>query len=73
MRHASPHKICILETKTSRKGIPQAANEYLEQVISKIWNALGEAITEHDIEACHRVPARSSTARSNVPATKIVL
>lgn len=47
------------------KGIPQAANENLAQVLTKIGDALGEAITEHDIEACHRVPARSATARSN--------
>lgn len=34
-------------------------------MLAKIGDALGKTITAHDSEACHRVPARSASARSD--------
>lgn len=47
------------------KGIPRTPNENLVQLLAKVGDALGEPISEQDIEICHRLPARSATSQSN--------
>lgn len=44
------------------KGIPQEKDENLVAVLTKVGDALGEQISEHDVEICHRIPARRNTA-----------
>ncbi|XP_040062949.2 uncharacterized protein LOC120837565 [Ixodes scapularis] len=48
--------------KIEIKGIPHDSNEDLVEVLGKVGGALEEPITGDDVEICHRVPVRNSTA-----------
>ncbi|KAH6925744.1 hypothetical protein HPB50_009420 [Hyalomma asiaticum] len=55
---------CSRNKNVEIKGIPRAANENLVQLLAK---ALGEPISEQDIEICHRLPARGAASQNNIP------
>lgn len=48
------------------KGVPQNDRESLVEVLGKVGNAIGEPITEQDVEICHRVPVRNDAADPNI-------
>lgn len=47
------------------KGIPASDDENLSHVLVKIGEAIGESISDSDIEVCHRVPTKNAS-QSNV-------
>ncbi|KAH9362837.1 hypothetical protein HPB48_015200 [Haemaphysalis longicornis] len=48
------------------KGVPQNDKESLIEVLSKVGEAIGEPITEQDVEICHRVPVRNDSSDPNI-------
>lgn len=48
------------------KGLPTCLNENLTTMLGKIGQAVGEEITNDDIEVCHRVPVAGSMVNKNV-------
>lgn len=53
---------CNLEVK----GLPLAEDENLVDTVSEIGRLVNEPISESDIDACHRVPAKNQTVAPNI-------